>query len=77
MGSILTLRRLVGGQIGAKRGKLALLGGLRGTKVYLKEGLEGPNEAPSGAKSGTRDIDYAARGLSNGGSGAPQSILAS
>ena len=77
MGPILRLSWLVGGQIGAKRGKLALLGGLRGTKLQLKGGLEGPKEAPRGAKSGTGDIGSAATGLSDGGSGVPQSILAS
>ena len=41
----------VRGQIGAKRNKLTLLRGLRGTKMELKGALEGPKEAPRGAKS--------------------------
>ena len=39
---ILALSWLVRAQIGAKRGKLTLLGGLRGTKLALKGNLERP-----------------------------------
>ena len=46
MGSVLTLSWHVRGQVGAKMGKLALLGGLRGTKLQLKGALGGPKKAP-------------------------------
>ncbi len=62
LGPILTLSWHVGGQLGAKRGKLTLLGGLRGTKMELRGALEGPKEAPRGAKSATRDIDPGSTG---------------
>ena len=48
--------------------------------LWLKGALGAPKEAPRQPKrvqKGTRDNGYAARGLSNGGSGPPQSILAS
>ena len=38
------------GQIGAKMGKLTLLGGLRGTKLELKEALEAAEKAPRGPR---------------------------
>ena len=47
---------LVRAQVGAKRGKLTLLGGPRGTKLELKEAFGAPKRAPRGLKSGTRGI---------------------
>ena len=44
LGQHLTLRCLVRVQVGAKMGKLALLGGLRRTKLALKWGLGAPKE---------------------------------
>ena len=41
---------LVRAQVGAKRGKLTLLGELSGTKLELKEALGAPKEAPREAK---------------------------
>ena len=49
MGPILELSWLVREQVGAKRGKLTLLGGLRGTKLKLNGTLGTPNEAPTWA----------------------------
>ena len=46
MGQLLRLSWLVRVQVGAKRGKLTLLGGLRGSKLELKGALGGPNKAP-------------------------------
>ena len=43
---ILMLSWLVGGHVGAKKGKLTLLGGLRGTKLEFKWALRSPKEAP-------------------------------
>ena len=44
----LTLSWLVRAQVGAKRGKLTLLGELRGTKLELKGALWATKEAPRG-----------------------------
>ena len=63
MGPILRLSWLVRAQVGAKRGKLTLLGGLRGTKLELKGALEAPKEAPREPKRGTGDIDAAPTGV--------------
>ena len=63
MGAILRLSWLVGGQVGAKRGKLTLLEGLRGAKLAPKEALEAPKEAPREPKSAMEGIDPAATGL--------------
>ena len=52
----LRLSWLVRAQVGAKRGKLTLLGGLRGTKLELKGALGAPKEAPKEPKRGTGDI---------------------
>ena len=41
----MALSWLVRAQVGAKRGKLTLLGALRGTKLEFKEALEAPKEA--------------------------------
>ena len=46
LGTILKRSWLVRVQVGAKRGKLTLLGGLRGTKLELKGALGAPKEAP-------------------------------
>ena len=54
-------------QVGAKRGKLKLLGELRGTKLELKGALGAPKEAPREPKSATRDIDAAVTGGLRGG----------
>ena len=48
----MTLSWLVRVQIGAKRGKLTLLGGLRGSKLELKGALGAPKEAPREPKKG-------------------------
>ena len=56
MGPILGLSWLGRGQVGAKRGKLTLLGELRGTKLELKGALGAPKEAPRKPKSATRGI---------------------
>ena len=50
MGPTLGLSWLVRGQVGAKRGKLTPLGGLRGAKLELKGALETPKKAPRGPK---------------------------
>ena len=54
MGPNLMLSWLVRAQVGAKRGNLTLLGGLRGNKLELKEALEAPKEAPREPKWGPR-----------------------
>ena len=59
MGSVLTLSWHVRGQLGAKMGKLALLGGLRGTKLELKGALGGPKKAPREPQGATRIIEEA------------------
>ena len=46
MRPLLTLSLLVRAQVGAKRGKLTLLGELRGIKLELKGALGAPKEAP-------------------------------
>ena len=57
LGPLLTLSWLVRGQLGAKMGKLTLLGGLRGTRLELKGALGGPKKAPREPQRGTGDID--------------------
>ena len=57
---------LVRVQVGAKRGKLTLLGGLRGAKLELKGALGAPKEAPRQPKRATRDIGAAATGVQGG-----------
>ena len=64
---------LVRAQVGAKRGNLTLLGGLRGNKLELKEALGAPKEAPWKAKRGTRLIGGTAGGVIFG-SGAPPKV---
>ena len=63
MGAVLRLSWLVGAQVGAKRGKLTLLGGLKSTKLELRGALEGAKRAPRGPKSAMGGIDGAARHL--------------
>ena len=46
-------------------------------QVGTQKGFGGSQGGSKRAKKGTRDIDGAARCLSNGGPGVPQSILAS
>ena len=62
---------LVRAQVGAKRGKLTLLGGLRGTKLELKEALVAPNEPLREPKRATRDIDAGPAGVLFGPGGLP------
>ena len=45
LGRLLTLSWLIRGQVGAKRGKSTLLGGLRGAKLEPKGALEAAKEA--------------------------------
>ena len=51
MGPTLRQSWLVRAQVGAKRGKLTLLGGLRGPKLELKGALGAALEAPREPKS--------------------------
>ena len=53
LGPFLILSLAVGGQVGAKRGKLTLVGGLRRTKLELKGRLRAPKETPREAKRAT------------------------
>ena len=50
-------------QVGAKRGKLTLLGGLRGIKLELKEALGSPKEASRESKRAMAHIGAATRGV--------------
>ena len=50
LGPVLTLSWLLRVQVGAKLGKLTLLGGLRGSNLDLKGALEVPEEAPRESK---------------------------
>ena len=54
---------LVRAQVGAKRDKLTLLGGLRGTKLELKRALGAAKRAPRVRKSGTTGIEESWGGL--------------
>ena len=63
---------LVRAQVGGKRGKLTLLGGLRGTKLELKEALEAPKEAPREPKSATTPFDGGSTGVNSGPGGLPK-----
>ena len=62
MGAMLTVIWLVRVQVGAKMGKLTLLGELRGTKLELKGALGAPKEAPREPKRAPGDIGVASRG---------------
>ena len=63
LGRLLTLSWLIRGQVGAKKGKSTLLGGLRGAKLEPKGALEAAKEAPKGPKRAMGDIDPASGGL--------------
>ena len=66
LGQLLPLSWLVGVQVGAKRGKLTLLGGLRGSKLELKGALGAPKEAPREPKRAMGEFDAAATGVQRG-----------
>ena len=73
----LRLSWLVRSQVGAKRGNLTLLGGLRGTKLELKRALGAPKEAPWGPKNCMRGIDGTPTGTPTGvilGPGSPPKV---
>ena len=53
----MTLSWLVRVQVGAKRGKLMRLGGLRGSKLELKGALGAPKEAPREPKRATGEFE--------------------
>ena len=63
LGPTLMLSWLVRGQVGAKRGRLAVLGGLRGTKLELKGALEAAKKVPRGPRCATPEFEVAARTL--------------
>ena len=63
MGQLLRLSWLVRVQVGAKRGKSTLLGGLRGAKLEPKGALEAAKEAPKGPRCATRGFDVGAKPL--------------
>ena len=77
MGPLLTLSWLVRVQVGAKRGKSTLLGGLRGAKLEPKGALEAAKEAPKGPRCATMDFGVGARTLIFEPRAPPQSNLAS
>ena len=77
MGQLLTLSWLVRVQVGAKRGKLALLGGLRGTKLELTGALGGPKKAPREPQGATTIIEGGSVGVILEPRGPPKGILAS
>ena len=68
---ILALSWLVRAQVGAKRGKLTLLGGLRGTKLGLKGALGALLEAPREPPSAIPIFDVLPGGLHFGPGGPP------
>ena len=72
LGPLLTLSLLVRVQVGAKRGKLTLLGGLRGTKLELKGALGAAKKAPRGFRCATRGSDNSAGTLIFGLGGPPK-----
>ena len=63
LGRLLTLSWLIRGQVGAKRGKSTLLGGLRGAKLEPKGALEAAKEAPKGPRCATPGFSQGARTL--------------
>ena len=63
LGRLLTLSWLIRGQVGAKRGKSTLLGGLRGAKLEPKGALEAAKEAPKGPRCATTLFGVGARTL--------------
>ena len=68
----LRLSWLVRSQVGAKRGNLTLLGGLRGTKLELKRALGAPKKAPWGPKNCMIRIGEVAIGVIFGPGGPPK-----
>ena len=72
MGQLLTLSWLVRVQVGAKRGKLTLLGGLRGSKLELKGALGAPKEAPREPQRAITIFDLLPAGLNFGPGGPPK-----
>ena len=72
MGPTLRQSWLVRAHVGAKKGKLTLLGGLRDTKLALKGPLEAAKRAPREPKSGMGIIDPIARGVIFGPGGPPK-----
>ena len=56
---MLTLSWLVRVQVGAKRGKLTLLGGVRGTKLELKGALGEPKSAPRASQEHPKRVSGA------------------
>ena len=66
MGQKLRLSWLVRVQVGAKMGKLTLLGGLRGTNLELKRALGAPKEAPREPKRAMREFEVVATGVQGG-----------
>ena len=68
----LRLSWLVRSQVGAKRGNLTLLGGLRGTKLELKRALGAPKEAPWASKNCMKGIGEVPRGVIFGPGGPPK-----
>ena len=72
MGPILAPRWLIGAQVRAKIGKLTLLGGLRGTKLELKEASEAAKRALQGPRCAMAFNDGTARGVIFGPGGPPK-----
>ena len=63
LGQLLTVSWHVRGQIGAKMGKLTLLGGLRGTKLEIKGALGATKKASRGPQRAMTRFGKAAGGL--------------
>ena len=72
MRPILALSWLVRAQIGAKRGKLTLLGGIRGARLELEGDLGAPKEAPREPQRCTLDIGGDSTGANFGLGGPPK-----
>ena len=72
MGLLLVLIWLFRVQVGAKIGKLTLLGGPRGSKLELKGALGAPKEAPREPQRPIPMIDVLPRGLNFGPGGPPK-----
>ena len=64
---------LVRAQVGAKRGKLTLFGGLRGSKLEQKGALRAAKRAPRGPRCATAGIGPTATGVIFG-PGAPPKV---
>ena len=72
LGRLLTLSWLIRGQVGTKRGKSTLLGGLRGAKLEPKGALEAAKEAPKGPRCATALFRKTPRTLIFGLGGPPK-----